>query len=188
MMLSKDAVERTFKDPAKYTNIVLQHDKMTKPLQACSSFLAENFLSASRDEIDAIVHATVSLMPLAMSSQGAPKDEHPQRCQDHLRNRIRQFIEQNIADPDLSPATAAEHFGVSRRYIHKVLATGGLTFTACVLSKRLDQIRQELASGSGRRQPISSLAYQWGFENLSTFNRAFKRQFGCSPSRYRLSQ
>ncbi len=44
---------------------------------------------------------------------------------------------------------AAEHFGVSRRYIHKVLASDGLTFTAFVLSKRLDQIRHELASASG---------------------------------------
>ena len=35
---------------------------------------------------------------------------------------------------------------------------------------------------------ISDIAYDCGFETISTFNRSFKTQYGKSPSEYRLSQ
>jgi len=35
---------------------------------------------------------------------------------------------------------------------------------------------------------ISDIAYDLGYESLTTFNRAFKEQVGLSPSEYRLSQ
>jgi len=34
---------------------------------------------------------------------------------------------------------------------------------------------------------ISDIAYDVGYESLSTFNRTFKAQYGKSPSAYRLS-
>ena len=34
---------------------------------------------------------------------------------------------------------------------------------------------------------ISEIAYDCGFESISTFNRAFKSQYGLSPSQYRLN-
>mgnify|MGYP002620888728 CR=1 FL=1 len=188
MRISAEAAKAAFKDEARYTNFVITSDAMPKPLQACASFLSENFLRASREEVDSIVQAVSALMPLATNAPMTPEEEESKSRNDHLLGKLHQYIEQNLSDPDLSPAKAAEHFGLSRRYIHKILASRGQTFTACVQTKRLNQIRHELAGCSGRRQAISSLAYQWGFHNLSTFNRAFKRQFGCSPSRYRLGE
>jgi AraC-like DNA-binding protein len=38
---------------------------------------------------------------------------------------------------------------------------------------------------SGCSVPISVLAFQWGFSDLSTFNRAFKDRFGFTPSHFR---
>jgi AraC-like DNA-binding protein len=34
---------------------------------------------------------------------------------------------------------------------------------------------------------IAELASRWGFKDLSTFNRAFKKHYGCTPSAYRKS-
>ncbi len=39
-----------------------------------------------------------------------------------------------------------------------------------------------------KTKPISEVAYECGFETVSNFDKAFKRQFGKSPSEYRLSQ
>jgi AraC-like DNA-binding protein len=35
---------------------------------------------------------------------------------------------------------------------------------------------------------IHEIAYEARFESFSCFNRAFRRQFGCSPSQYRAEQ
>lgn len=39
-----------------------------------------------------------------------------------------------------------------------------------------------------KTKQISEVAYECGFETVSNFDKAFKRQFGKSPSEYRLSQ
>jgi AraC-like DNA-binding protein len=36
--------------------------------------------------------------------------------------------------------------------------------------------------------PISDIAHQCGFDDLSSFNKAFKKEAGLSPSDYRLSR
>ncbi|MEP4949060.1 MAG: AraC family transcriptional regulator, partial [Flavobacteriaceae bacterium] len=36
--------------------------------------------------------------------------------------------------------------------------------------------------------PVSEVAYQCGFQNISSFNKTFKRKFALTPSEYRLNQ
>lgn len=50
---------------------------------------------------------------------------------------------------------------------------------------KLKKASQMLLSESNR---ISDIAYDCGYETISTFNRSFKTYFGKSPSDYRLSQ
>jgi len=51
--------------------------------------------------------------------------------------------------------------------------------------KRLSKASKMLKVNSDR---ISEIAYDCGYESISTFNRAFKSQYGISPSQYRLNQ
>lgn len=53
------------------------------------------------------------------------------------------------------------------------------------LSKKLERSQQLLSFES---KAISELAYECGFESVNHFNKAFKKRYGTSPSRYRLSQ
>jgi AraC-like DNA-binding protein len=91
----------------------------------------------------------------------------------------------HIGDAALSPRSAALSLGISVRYVHKLFAITGTTFSAHVLAKRLELVRRDLASVECRHQPIFGLAYRWGFNDISTFIRAFKKKYGCSPSEYR---
>ncbi|MBL4755640.1 MAG: helix-turn-helix transcriptional regulator [Flavobacteriales bacterium] len=50
---------------------------------------------------------------------------------------------------------------------------------------KLQKASKMLATGNLR---ISEIAYDCGYESISTFNRSFKTHFGQSPSEYRLSQ
>jgi AraC family transcriptional regulator, exoenzyme S synthesis regulatory protein ExsA len=53
------------------------------------------------------------------------------------------------------------------------------------LQKKLEKAAGYLAFES---KPISEIAFDLGFESASNFNKAFKKQFGCSPTIYRMSQ
>jgi AraC-like DNA-binding protein len=50
-----------------------------------------------------------------------------------------------------------------------------------IRERKLELASEELAQG---KSP-SDLYLQYGYENLSNFNAAFKRQYGCSPGAYR---
>ena len=92
------------------------------------------------------------------------------------------YINGSLGNSQLSATYAAEAMGLSERYIHKLFAKRGNTFSGYVTAQRLERIRDEIMSQAGRYKPISLIAYRWGFNDLSTFNRAFRRRFGCTPS------
>jgi AraC-like DNA-binding protein len=58
----------------------------------------------------------------------------------------------------------------------------GLTFSRYRVRQRLAKARALLADEARR---ISDVAFESGFESIPYFNRAFRRQFGCSPTEYR---
>jgi AraC-like DNA-binding protein len=58
----------------------------------------------------------------------------------------------------------------------------GLTFTGYRTRLRLEKARRLLLAGEHR---VGDVAVAAGFESISHFNRAFRRQFGCAPSQLR---
>jgi AraC family transcriptional regulator, positive regulator of tynA and feaB len=98
---------------------------------------------------------------------------------------MQRFIHENVRDPELRPANVASELGISVRYVHKIFSSAGTSFGDYVTAIRLDAICRELISAAPRPQRISVTALSWGFRDLSRFNRAFKRRFGCSPIEFR---
>ncbi len=165
-------------------NAVVPAGKMIDPLIACLNMLAEGFRSSSPEEIAALFDAVVALLPISVGClQGEAGPLRPER--DGRLGELRRFIADNVANPRLKPADAAERLGVSVRYVHKLFARAGTTFGAYVAAERLERIRADMLSAAGRRAPISALAFRWGFSDLSTFNRAFRRRYGQPPRSYR---
>lgn len=58
----------------------------------------------------------------------------------------------------------------------------GLTFSRYRVRQRLDKAVVLLADSTRR---VSDVAFEAGFESIPYFNRAFRSQYGCSPSEYR---
>lgn len=99
-----------------------------------------------------------------------------------LFDAMLRHIDCNLADPELSPRAAAEHFGISVRYVHKLFEPSGTTFNQLLLDRRLQRCFEDLARTTPRRKIVSTIAYNWGFNDLSYFGRAFRRKFGRVPS------
>jgi AraC-like DNA-binding protein len=71
---------------------------------------------------------------------------------------------------------------VTPRYIHKVFEGEGTTFSRFVLGQRLARVHRLLTDPRHADRTIGAIVYDAGFGDLSTFNRAFRRQFGATPS------
>ena len=95
------------------------------------------------------------------------------------------FCRQNLHDPDLSPQRVADHVGISVRTLHLRFQEIGQSFGRWVLQSRLEACRLALLDANQRALNISEIAYRWGFNDLSHFNKAFRAQFGRTPSEWR---
>ena len=56
---------------------------------------------------------------------------------------------------------------------------------ATVLELRLQKARAMLASPRYDRMKVSDIALACGFNEVSYFNRCFRRRFGASPTQFR---
>jgi AraC-like DNA-binding protein len=71
---------------------------------------------------------------------------------------------------------------VTSRYIHKLFEHEGTTLSQYVIGQRLSRVHRMLTDTRNRHQTIGALAFSAGFGDLSTFNHAFRRHFGATPS------
>ncbi|SHJ01794.1 helix-turn-helix domain-containing protein [Pseudobutyrivibrio xylanivorans] len=100
---------------------------------------------------------------------------------DSLYQSLIQYIETHI-DEDLSLDTLAEKLHVSKYHISHVFTdTNGLPLHKYITKKRLDMCRDAILSG----QDISIVAAAYGFSDYSVFYRAFTKEYGKSPKKYR---
>lgn len=132
---------------------------------------------------DRIGKSLIDIVAMAIGANVGAHESGRTSARQALRSAILGHIEANVGDPTLSPLQVANHFKVSSRYLHKLLEDSGKSFSKLVLERRLDICASELKK---RNDPISSIAMQWGFNDLSHFSRTFRHKFGMSPREYRL--
>jgi AraC family transcriptional activator of tynA and feaB len=114
------------------------------------------------------------------------RDIAPSRLQPELQiEAVLAFCRQNLHDPELSPQLVAERFGISIRTLHLRFQQIGQTFGRWVLENRLEACRTALRDQNQRGLPISDIAYRWGFNDLSYFNKTFRARFGLTPGEWR---
>ena len=113
-------------------------------------------------------------------------DVTPSRLQPELQmEAMLAFCRQNLHDPELSPQRVADRFGISVRTLHLRFAQIGETFGRWVLEHRLEACRTALRDENQRGLNISDIAYRWGFNDLSHFNKVFRARFDQTPSEWR---
>ena len=90
------------------------------------------------------------------------------------------ILEKRFAEPDFSAQKLAAAAGLSERYVNELLYEAGASFTMRLLELRLRRAAALLAQPTERR--ISDIAFDCGFNDLSYFNRCFRRRFGLTPT------
>ncbi|HEY4201825.1 MAG TPA: helix-turn-helix domain-containing protein [Devosiaceae bacterium] len=97
---------------------------------------------------------------------------------------IKADIQRNIAQANLSAESLAAQHRVSSRYVRRLFESEGLTFTEFVLAERLHRAHAMLRDPREAR-PINVIAFDAGFNDLSYFNKTFRRRYGATPSAIR---
>ncbi|WP_350282047.1 AraC family transcriptional regulator [Nitrosomonas sp.] len=98
---------------------------------------------------------------------------------------IKRDILEHITESELSINQVARRQDISPQYIRALFHNEETTFADYVTELRLKQAYQYLCNPVYIGHCISTLAFDMGFNNLSWFNRAFKQQFGLTPSEVR---
>jgi len=99
-------------------------------------------------------------------------------------DRLKRYIEENLASHDLSPRSLSERFRISRTQLYRIFEPlGGVA--GYIQTRRLDRAFGLLRNPFSRNRPVSDIAYSAGFSNLAHFATAFRRAFGLSPSELR---
>jgi AraC-like DNA-binding protein len=94
---------------------------------------------------------------------------------------VKADIVQNLQDGDVSVTALAARHRIGVRYIQKLFESEGTTLSQFVLGQRLVHVHHMLADPRHADRAISTIAYDVGFGDLSTFNRQFRRRFGTTP-------
>ncbi|MDE0703457.1 MAG: helix-turn-helix domain-containing protein [Rhodospirillaceae bacterium] len=128
-----------------------------------------------------------SLIRLAAQAGSGSRDPGiaPETLHPVLLAAVLEHVESRLHEPALSVGGVAAHFGISKRYVHKLFEPTGNSFSRHVLQCRLERTAADLAAPEYARSPIAEIAYRNGFSDLSYFNRRFRAHFQATPREVR---
>ena len=136
---------------------------------------------SAADEAGMVV--TAHLLDLAALGLGAHGDQALAAQRGGLRavrlKAVLTILQQRFSEPDFSAQKLADAAGLSERYVNELLYEAGASFTTRLNELRLGKTARLLAMTANR---ISDIALECGFNDLSYFNRSFRRRFGLTPT------
>jgi AraC-like DNA-binding protein len=128
--------------------------------------------AAMRELEQAFAHAVLA---------AATPVEHPTTPRATLRAAVMRYVQDHLTDSALSVTSVCRQFAISPRTLHNLFTDVDGTFAATVRALRLDRCARELADPA-TVATVAAVAAEHGFQDPTTFTRAFRRRFGCRPS------
>lgn len=138
----------------------------------------------SAQEFSALADHTLDLLTLALASV-RPASFNLSRSRAIALNRIKDFVDRHLANPDTDTAMVSYGVGLSSRYVNDLFKDENTSLMRYIWQRRLENCRKDLLDPIHAGHRLSDIAFRWGFNDLSHFSRAFKQRFGCSPKAYR---
>jgi AraC-like DNA-binding protein len=168
-----DAVMRIISDRQAETRVLVDY---------ATSLVRENELAT------AALHRLVAghlhdLLALVLGPTDDVGESAGRRGAKAARLRKAKFlIVNNCWRQDLSVAGVALELGVTARYLQRLFEADGKTFSSFLNEQRLKRAHRMLREPEFADRPVSSIAYDVGFGDLSYFNRCFRRAYNATPS------
>jgi AraC family transcriptional regulator, positive regulator of tynA and feaB len=127
----------------------------------------------------------LDLVALSLSRRSGRQAAEAACFADATALALRRTVHERLREQGLTVAAVANTVGISERYVHKLFERSGTTFSHYVVERRLDGAAADLKDPALADREIGSIAFDWGFADLSHFTRRFKQRFGCRPRDWR---
>ncbi len=100
-----------------------------------------------------------------------------------LRAEIASYVRTHLQDQGLGPASIARAYAMSVRALHALFEDVDASVAGLVRGERLARCLEDLQRPNGGS--VTDIAFRWGFCDAAHFSRAFKREYGITPSEVR---
>lgn len=183
IQMPKDVLSRHLMDPEEYTAIPISGHSGLGAVLSDFVFSLAREMNAADTVPDELSENLVNMMAIAFSSSVmlSHVSDHT-IVRETRKRRIRQYIENNLCNPNLTNHQIADAHHISVRYLHKLFDDEVETVHAMILNKRLERARKLLNDPAHAEQSIVRIAMSAGFQNAAHFSSAFKKRYGMSPS------
>jgi AraC-like DNA-binding protein len=150
----------------------------------------------SQPELFAVIHGAGEQnaaihMPVLSVHLPAKKYSNSGLCEETMQRIISAFKNKMQEDklflePELTIDALAVTIACSRHHLSQALNEKlGKSFYDCINYYRVEEAKLLLADDAKAAYKITSIAYDAGFNSISTFNDVFKKNTGITPSQYR---
>jgi AraC-like DNA-binding protein len=131
-----------------------------------------------------VIHSTLQrlLVEIARGAPARPGTNGKPPAQPHRLHKVLTYLHHHYREP-VTLRVVAEQAALSPTYFSECFrAATGETYQRYLQSLRLRFAKSLLAASP---LPVTDVCFASGFQTLSHFERAFKREFGCSPTAWR---
>lgn len=135
----------------------LSSDLLSRPLATADAFLLSRFTEALQDLLASL-----------------PSDD--------LTEQVKRRIQQLLGSGDVSVERIAAPMNISSRHLRRKLSQAGTSYEQLVDEVRRDAAVRMINNGE---LSLTSIAYELGFLDPSSFTRAFRRWTDMSPTAFR---
>lgn len=148
-------------------------------------FLESNLRFIAPNDVQRLTTAVRGMIAACI----APSDDRLNAAASQIdyvrRERIRRMIHSNLRSPKLGPDVICKSVGISRSQLYRLFeGSGGVL--RYIQRQRLLQCHAIFSDPENDKRVLSA-AEEFGFNNISSFHRAFKREFGQSPREVKLA-
>lgn len=134
-------------------------------------------------ELPSLVKATQAMMHACISPTADAIEEAQAPIAVALLEKARRLVQARLFDPELGAEMLRRELGISRTRLYNLFESSG-GVVRYIQHRRLLDAHSVLADPNDRRL-ILEIAEQRGFSDGVEFSRAFRREFGYSPSEVR---
>jgi AraC-like DNA-binding protein len=138
------------------------------------------------DELgEAVLRNLCGLVALTCSASQEGTEQARDSLHSSRRAAVKRYVDLHLADPSLTPASAAAALGISVRQLHRLFEPDNISFARYVSRQRLLRCRDTIAGATGTGRSVVDIAFGWGFNSMATFYRSFVSEFGAPPAMVR---
>ncbi|EAY30524.1 two-component system sensor histidine kinase/response regulator, hybrid, putative [Microscilla marina ATCC 23134] len=153
-------------------------DYLTKPFSSKELLLKVRNIIGRKEKLWQVFQQSLTKPNLPIE----PSQVTATSMDEALLQKALEIVEVHLNNTAFDVTLFCQEMGMSRSSLHqKLKALTNMSTTEFIRSIRLKRAASLIQQQSGR---IEEIAFQTGFNDVSYFNRCFKKQFGMTPKKY----